>query len=99
MSSVNLASDSLLSWSQKDEAFLQKTKFEIEKICNSPKGDQLRIGDSRIKANVMIDQVHKLAYCRHGKVFFFKEIKSFDLAQSKYCPSTGGHHYFYGAFC
>ena len=41
----------------------------IQNVCNTY-GDRLRMPEKSYRSQFMVDSIHRVAYCRHGKVFW-----------------------------
>ena len=55
------------------EAGYKIRRQRVDEICRKF-GEILKRDEKRFDQNLMIDEVHKLAYCRHGKVRLSKKI-------------------------
>ena len=54
------------------EAGYKIRRQRVDEICRKF-GEILKRDEKRFDQNLMIDEVHKLAYCRHGKVRLSKK--------------------------
>lgn len=81
-------------WSATEMTLHENVKKRIEKMCLSAQSSKLKVEDSSIKHNLMVDLAHKLVYCRHGKVrsLWSKMLAIFITS------FLGGNNYIYGAF-
>ena len=57
----------LNKWLSEMESRYEGRRSKVDAICRNM-GDRLKRKEKKIAKNLMIDPVHKLAYCRHGKV-------------------------------
>jgi hypothetical protein len=57
-----------ISWKEQTKDNQNRLKKHISKVCHVY-GKNLQRSQHSFQGTFMIDSLHKLAYCRHGKVF------------------------------